>query len=582
MLCHVCRVHVRRDFPYCLHCGTLRRRAKVTEFVAPVLRGEGVAFDITGEVTSIGRDPANALVLDDASVSRRHAEVRRDAAGFRIRDLGSLNGTSVGGRPTDPAGTVLVDGVVVHVGDVELTFEQPRSVAIGSRTFAVTSSQTQLAVAAERRTETATEPLSARPRRRSGWALKQVPDERGERRWVLRNTRTGHYLQLAEREVFIWNQLDGDATIRDLLFAYAQRYGELALPRIERTLKAFDAAGLLRGLSDHAAADDAGWLRRIGRRVLHGLTRLELSIGGIDRLFDRLYQAGAWRFFTRTGVLLLWLAIIGGAIEFTRAQGHQRLFDIGGAGVWGAVALGLVYLAALVVHESAHALAVKSYGRRVTRGGFMMMMGMPFAFVDTSDMWFGSRWSRIVVTLSGPLSSAALAGICATVAAEAPQPVVAGMAYQLCVGLYLNTLYNFNPLMPLDGYQALADALRVPRLREEAMGYACRGFWQDVAHRRRPGWRGLGLLGYGAAALVCTYVFLLLGIRTWNGRIGTAVDRHIHPPWNVLLIVAVIGLVMFPVWYRLGRKGVLLARRVAARRARAQTTAVAAEAEAAA
>jgi hypothetical protein len=36
------------------------------------------------------------------------------------------------------------------------------------------------------------------------------------------------------------------------------------------------------------------------------------------------------------------------------------------------------------------------------------------------------------------------------------------------------------------------------------------------------------------------------------------------------------------VWYRLGRKGVLLARRVAARRARAQTTAVAAEAEAAA
>ena len=33
--------------------------------------------------------------------------------------------------------------------------------------------------------------------------------------------------------------------------------------------------------------------------------------------------------------------------------------------------------------------AVKSYGRRVNRGGFMVMLGMPFAFVDTSDMWFG-------------------------------------------------------------------------------------------------------------------------------------------------------------------------------------------------
>ena len=29
MLCHVCRVHVRRDFPYCLHCGTPRRRVKL-------------------------------------------------------------------------------------------------------------------------------------------------------------------------------------------------------------------------------------------------------------------------------------------------------------------------------------------------------------------------------------------------------------------------------------------------------------------------------------------------------------------------------------------------------------------------
>ncbi|MCZ0985896.1 hypothetical protein O1M54_10110 [Streptomyces diastatochromogenes] len=66
------------------------------------------------------------------------------------------------------------------------------------------------------------------------------------------------------------------------------------------------------------------------------------------------------------------------------------------------------------MHELTHALAVKSYGRKVRRGGFLLMMGMPFAFVDTSDMWFGSRWSRVVVALSGPLSTAALAGWCAT------------------------------------------------------------------------------------------------------------------------------------------------------------------------
>jgi len=556
VLCHACRVHVRRDFPYCLHCGTLRRRAKVVEFEAPTLRSADGAqvFHVAEAVTTIGRDAANALVLDDPSVSRLHAEISRTGAGFRIRDVGSFNGTAVDDRATLPEGTLLHDGATVQIGDVDLIFEQPRSVAIGSRTFAVTSRDTRLAVAAEQQVATATEPLGARPRRRTGWALKQVPDGRGKAQWVLRNTRNGQYLQLDERDRFIWEQIDGEATVRDLLFAYAQEYGELALARIERALRAFDGIGLLRGVSDSASDDNVSLLRRAGRRTLTALTKLEVSFASIDSLFERLYQAAGWRLFTRTAVLVMWVAIIGGGVEFWRARRHHQLFNIGGAGVWGAVVLGVIYLFALTLHESAHALAVKSYGRRVTRGGFMMMMGMPFAFVDTSDMWFGTRWSRLVVTLSGPLSTAALAGGCATVAAEVANPVVAGMAFQLAVGLYLNTLYNLNPLMPLDGYQALADVLRVPRLREEAMAYACRGVWRDIGHRHRPRWRDLGMLLYGVAATACTYLFLWLGVKTWNGRVGSAVDRHLHPPLNVLVVIAAIGLVMFPVWHRFARK----------------------------
>lgn len=582
MLCHACRVHVRRSFPYCLHCGTLRRHAKITEHAAPTLSsadGNSIRFDVAEQRTTIGRDADNDLVIDDPSVSRRHAEIHREAQGFRLFDVGSFNGTSVDGRAVIAEGTYLNDGARLEIGDVDLLFEQPRSVSIGSRTFAVTSRDTRLAVAAEQEAATATEPLSLRPRRRSGWALKQVPDARGRSQWVLRNTRTGQYLQMEDRDRFIWNAIDGESTVRDLLFAFAQEYGELALPRIERALRAFDGIGLLRGMSDTAVPERSVW-RRAGHGVLTALTKLEVSVRGLDALFERLYARGGWRLFTRTAVLLLWAVIIGGFVEFWKARRHHRLFDIGGAGVWGAIVLGVIYLLALMLHESAHALAVKSYGRRVTRGGFMLMMGMPFAFVDTSDMWFGSRWSRIVVTLSGPLSTAAFAGVCATVSAEVGDPVVAGMAFQLAIGLYLNTLYNFNPLMPLDGYQALADALRVPRLREEAMAYASRGVWRDLTKRHIPRLRELGLLVYGLAAAVCTYVFLWLGIKTWNGRVGQSVDRHVHPPLNYLIIVAAIGLVMFPVWYRLGRKIAGLTS-AACRRARAsRTSGVVDEAEA--
>jgi putative peptide zinc metalloprotease protein len=208
---------------------------------------------------------------------------------------------------------------------------------------------------------------------------------------------------------------------------------------------------------------------------------------------------------------------------------------------------------ALVIHESAHALAVKSYGRTVTRGGFMFVLGMPFAFVDTSDMWFGTRWSRVVVTLSGPLSTAAVAGGAALVAAYVTDPVVSGVAFQLAFGLYLNTLYNLNPLMPLDGYQALADALRRPRLRQEATAYLTRGLWRDLRAGRRPGARQLGLAAYGLAALVAMALFVGIAVVAWNSRLGELVHAHVPRPYDSVLIGLVIGVALFPIWFRLAR-----------------------------
>lgn len=52
-----------------------------------------------GERLRIGRDPACDLVLDHPSVSRRHAELYFDAGQWRLRDLGSKNGSFADGAP---------------------------------------------------------------------------------------------------------------------------------------------------------------------------------------------------------------------------------------------------------------------------------------------------------------------------------------------------------------------------------------------------------------------------------------------------------------------------------------------------
>ena len=55
----------------------------------------GSRFTLSKDVTLIGRHPESDILLDDITVSRRHAEVIKTASALIVRDLGSLNGTYV-------------------------------------------------------------------------------------------------------------------------------------------------------------------------------------------------------------------------------------------------------------------------------------------------------------------------------------------------------------------------------------------------------------------------------------------------------------------------------------------------------
>ncbi len=83
----------------------------------------GGRFLVDTDVVTVGRDSAAALLLDDATVSRKHAEIARVAGGFELRDCGSLNGSYVNGHRVDTH--VLVDGDVVQVGKFRMRWARP-------------------------------------------------------------------------------------------------------------------------------------------------------------------------------------------------------------------------------------------------------------------------------------------------------------------------------------------------------------------------------------------------------------------------------------------------------------------------
>ena len=75
---------------------------------------------LLGEVITIGRVPLNHVVIDNPTVSAQHAILARLGDSYRLKDLGSTNGTQINGVCITDA--ELNDGDKIRFGSVVAVF----------------------------------------------------------------------------------------------------------------------------------------------------------------------------------------------------------------------------------------------------------------------------------------------------------------------------------------------------------------------------------------------------------------------------------------------------------------------------
>ena len=87
-----------------------------------VKRGPNVGgrYLLDTPVVTAGRHPDSDIFLDDVTVSRRHAEILHDEDGYRLRDVGSLNGTYLNRERIEAAD--LKNGDELQIGTFRLVF----------------------------------------------------------------------------------------------------------------------------------------------------------------------------------------------------------------------------------------------------------------------------------------------------------------------------------------------------------------------------------------------------------------------------------------------------------------------------
>lgn len=85
--------------------------------------GRGAPVELRDRTYFIGRAAASDVVVPDEKVSSRHAQLTPDVTGFRLRDLGSTNGTFVDGERI-AGDRLLRGGEAIRVGDTTFVYER--------------------------------------------------------------------------------------------------------------------------------------------------------------------------------------------------------------------------------------------------------------------------------------------------------------------------------------------------------------------------------------------------------------------------------------------------------------------------
>lgn len=107
-------------------------------------------FVVDSKRLTIGRTPENDLVIENTSLSRRHAVIENFDGVVQISDCGSQNGTEVNGAAVS-VGTVLFDGDVIRLGgvcEIEVAIRDETEVAQATTPTPVTTAEPQAVIAA--------------------------------------------------------------------------------------------------------------------------------------------------------------------------------------------------------------------------------------------------------------------------------------------------------------------------------------------------------------------------------------------------------------------------------------------------
>jgi putative peptide zinc metalloprotease protein len=272
------------------------------------------------------------------------------------------------------------------------------------------------------------------------------------------------------------------------------------------------------------------------RKAVRSLLSIKIHAFNPDRLLTGLEKKLSFC-FTSTFFTMVCIAVFI-SISISLTNWESLFISLGTLfSIYSIPLIVFVIFVVMTIHEFAHGLTLKHFDGKVEEMGFLLLYFIPAFFCNVSDAWMLKKRERLLVSLAGGYIQIFLWAL-ATIAWRLLSPET--LASRVCLITIaftgIQTLFNFNPLIRLDGYYLLSDYVEVPNLRPKAIAYLKNKFRSLLTGTPFGSNKGLSIrdrrlfFWYGTASLLFTVA--LVGIMFQ--RLGGWMIREYHS-WGIIL-----------------------------------------------
>ena len=347
---------------------------------------------------------------------------------------------------------------------------------------------------------------------------------------MVANRRDLVYYRIDASEIDLLPLLDGTRTLAEIVVAQLELSGELDTAGIVDLVRTLHSGGFF---TDPYVDVDAALTRAVApnglqARLVRFARTLTIHWSGAERLTQWCYRHGLRHLFRPAGIAISSLVAVTGLAAFVSVATAQGLgYDAHSLGAWVALLFAL-NLALIFIHELGHATVLVHHQRRVRSAGFRIYFGTPAFFVDSSDALMLDRKARIAQSFGGPYFELVASGVAAIALWIWPHSLLAPTLYSFVFINYYVVLINLTPMLELDGYFILSDAIRVPDLRPRSLEFLRHDLWAKLRYRERFSAAEVGLLLFGTVGVAFTVFVLVSAFWFWERTFGGLLESL----WN--------------------------------------------------